>query len=308
MTGFSKWADSSPDETVAAAACSGLTLRLEAVGWFLERAASRPEESSEYVHQTRVWSRRAGAALALYAPVLPAARADRMATHLKRVRHATNDARDDDVFAERLAAEKDDPGARQLLHEVLAHRRRAQKAVLAIYGKMSRNERFARRAEKLIKRVGRKKRAAIGEQRFGNWADQQMRIARDEFFAAAGGDLSDVEGLHSLRIAGKKLRYTLELLASALGAPLRERVYPMVKDLQDRLGQLNDQAIAHSRLTHWLAQLDAPQACDYLQRQLAAGPERGAQLRDEFLAWWNGAREAELRQAFAETLEPAQPA
>ena len=42
--------------------------------------------------------------------------------------------------------------------------------------------------------------------------------------------------LHELRIAGKRLRYSIELFHSAFPAALREKAYPQVEQLQSGLG------------------------------------------------------------------------
>jgi CHAD domain-containing protein len=61
------------------------------------------------------------------------------------------------------------------------------------------------------------------------------------------------ERLHALRLAGKRLRYTIELLAPSASDRLRE-----LKRLQDELGAINDCATARllvddAGFRHWLA-------------------------------------------------------
>jgi CHAD domain-containing protein len=90
------------------------------------------------------------------------------------------------------------------------------------------------------------------------WATYEHVRAYDSVVAHA-----DVETLHELRIAGKRLRYTLEFLREPLGsdvAPLIERVVA----LQDHLGWLHDAEVAGSSARGFLAQhgsdLDRAQA------------------------------------------------
>ena len=99
-----KWiSDLHPDTPVADAARHVLTVRLEVVRDCLPPALDRPDEDPEHVHQLRVATRRAGAALRIFAPCLPekAFKAARKA--LRRLRRAAGAARDWDVFLESLA-------------------------------------------------------------------------------------------------------------------------------------------------------------------------------------------------------------
>jgi CHAD domain-containing protein len=76
--------------------------RLGAVLQLLSLAAEKAEEDTEYVHELRVRTRRATAALSLYEDLMPRRRFSWMKKQLKRVRRAANDARDCDVLIERL--------------------------------------------------------------------------------------------------------------------------------------------------------------------------------------------------------------
>jgi len=76
---------------------------LRAVQHYLPLAADQAAEDIEHVHHLRVWTRRAGAALELYADLLPKRRTAWMTRQLKRLWHAANEARDLDVLAQRLA-------------------------------------------------------------------------------------------------------------------------------------------------------------------------------------------------------------
>ena len=153
MAEHSKWLEAAPEEPLAAVIRRALSTRLDAVAFFLKRAAKRWEQDPEYVHQLRVWSRRAAAALQLSKPLVPDSRRRRVAKHLKQIRRAANDARDDDVFAERLQRDQDDPGARRLLEAVALHRRRAQEPIAGAYRKFTRRNRLGRRTDQLVKHL-----------------------------------------------------------------------------------------------------------------------------------------------------------
>jgi CHAD domain-containing protein len=306
MTNYSKWAEATPDEQVRVVATRSLGDRLEAVRDYLKKAAFEADKDVEYVHQMRVWSRRAHAALQLYRTLMPEWRVQRLAKQLGRIRRAANDARDDDVFAARLAEEKKNQAARLLLDRVREHRRQAQEPIVAIYGKLSKGEKLERRTAKLLNRVGTGSRSLLGSDRFGDWAACRLQAEIEPFFLAAAVDLSITDHLHQLRIAGKQLRYSMELLGAGLPETLRSNVYPMIRDLQDRLGTINDLATAQQRLQRWIQESPSKVERKFLESQWEIEQQRTATLCSEFLEWWNDHRETELRCGFEDVLNACQ--
>jgi CHAD domain-containing protein len=69
----------------------------------------------------------------------------------------------------------------------------------------------------------------------------------------------DEEGLHTLRIRAKKLRYAAEFFRSLFGDKAAKIYIRALADMQDRLGTLNDGAAAR-RIVAALAPTDADQA------------------------------------------------
>src|SRR5207253_2054214 len=55
----------------------------------------------------------------------------------------------------------------------------------------------------------------------------------------ASRDLHDYEHLHQVRIAGKQLRYAMEVLAPCYEPPFAEELYPAVEQMQEILGRAN---------------------------------------------------------------------
>src|SRR6478609_6927373 len=95
-----------PGMGVAEAATAVLAARFAVVREFLPLAVEKPDEDPEHVHQLRVGTRRAGAALRVFKAYLP--RKHRVATReaLRTIRRAAGDARDWDVFLLGLPAVK----------------------------------------------------------------------------------------------------------------------------------------------------------------------------------------------------------
>ena len=106
MARWEKWlTDVGPDAPVARAARMALAMRFKAVEHFLKKAgqvSGKADEDAEAVHQLRIWTRRAAAALRLFADVLPSKKAKWLKRKLKEIRHTAGVARDCDVLTNRL--------------------------------------------------------------------------------------------------------------------------------------------------------------------------------------------------------------
>src|SRR5215831_1054554 len=98
-----KWiSDLKPDTPVEAAARHVLFVRLQVVKDFLPRAALEADEDIEHVHQLRVGTRRADAALRIFAECLPKKMYRKARRRLRTIRRAAGAARDWDVFLTEL--------------------------------------------------------------------------------------------------------------------------------------------------------------------------------------------------------------
>ena len=296
-----KWVQGvSPDDRTTAVATRTLQARLAAVLHYLPLAAEKAEADVEYVHLLRVWTRRAAAALKLYASLLPRRRTAWIKKQLKRLRRAANDARDCDVLARHLADDYTHPEAETWAGKVRARRAEAQKPITAINEHLKRDDRFDRRVTKLLRgvRVRRKHRHRPADQRFGDWARASLRPLVETFFAAVPAHRTDMAALHAFRIRGKELRYSMELLAEAFGPDFRENLYPLVETLQDRLGALNDLATAQTRLRKWIDEADSPTEAEHLQKLLAEEQARFEHERREFVNWFTPPLQQQLRARF----------
>ena len=307
MAKFVKWVEAGSDEWLEDVAVRSLDSRLQPVMHYVPLAAKHPERDIENVHQMRVWARRAAAAMSLYEELLPKRRRKWINSQLKAIRRAANDARDDDVFLQRLAGDTEHAAAaRPLLDKVQRHRQDSQRSIVELWEDLFELDRFPRRCAKMLRQVRLRGEAAdAGPVRFGPWAASRIRPVMDAFFAAAGTDLSDLGAMHRFRIAGKKQRYAIELLAPASGESLRTQAYPALQNLQERLGKINDLASAQARLKRWLEQANGSQQAAYLQEMLIQEQRRLEERRSEFLAWWNARRKTELRRLL--TLQPLNP-
>lgn len=278
-----KWLQGvSPDDRTGDVAAQALRGRLAAVAHFLPLAADHADEGPVYVHELRVWSRRAAAAVKLFAGLLPPHRRDWVKKRLKRLRRAAGEARDCDVLIRRLAHRPGDPAAARWLAKLRARRATAQRPIVELAKHLGHGNRFARHGKKLVAHVAG--RDGDGP-RFGDWARQHLRPVMEEFFAAAPADAGAPADWHQFRIRGKKLRYAMELLAGAFPPGFRGELYPVVEQVQDRLGAINDLVTAQERLGE---EVDGAGELD--------------RLRQEFREWFTPRRQADLRAGFEEYL------
>jgi CHAD domain-containing protein len=290
-----KWiADAGENDRVVDVAARTLQARLEAVELYLGRAAEAGHDV-EGVHQLRVWTRRASAALSLYADLLPRRRTARLKKMLRGIRRTAGEARDCDIVSQRLVRDAETGNEPDWTRQFRAQRDAAQESLSELREHLQRKDRFERRVAKLLARIRSPQEHAA---HFKEWAKSSLRPIVDRFFAA-GASVDSDKALHRFRIRGKKLRYAMELLAAAFPPAFRQELYPVVEQLQDHLGEVSDLVIVLERLTQ-----SGHGRADKEKRKVFQGQEQNlAQARDAFRAWWTPERRAALRTGFARMLE-----
>jgi CHAD domain-containing protein len=294
----------SPHEPVTRVACRALENRLLAVWDYLPQAAKQADEDPEHVHQLRVSSRRAMAAVETFECFLPNRRTEWFKKQLRRVRRAAGDARDFDVLADRLAKtlEHDSsPAARRILKLAAECRCDAQPAIGKIHKRLK-DRKYKRRVAKLLKKVRPHHQAGQIEPDFAEFARQAVRRVVDAFFTASRANLPDTAKLHLFRIAGKQLRYSMEIFAAAFPPSFAEQLYPQVVELQEKLGDVNDHVSALDRFDDWRMRLDGDE--DRMLVERLADAERHARddLLAAFFAFWTAERSERLRYQFSREL------
>jgi CHAD domain-containing protein len=298
MAALGKWIDGlKGDSDVSDAARLSLEARLAAVTYWLPLAARQRDGDTEKVHQLRVSTRRAMAALTLYRDWLPRRRSHWLMKRLKKIRRAAGEARDLDVLSERL--EREFAAQAEGLLAVVAERRAAvQPKIEKVAERCLRVNRLQEKVSRLLSRIGPRNEAAKQiDPSFGDWAAVELRRVAEEFFAEMPTGMDDLAALHRFRIAGKQLRYTMELLAPAFGPELREDSYPVVARLQERLGKINDCVTGSEYLGKWSRDLDVPEHRELLQQLNEREQSQLQEAIDRCRGWWTAERANALRQA-----------
>jgi CHAD domain-containing protein len=234
-----KWVEGlTPDMAVGKAARLALEMRLEATHETLA-AARELSSDAEPIHEMRVASRRAAAALQVFSERLPGKSARHARKSLRRLRRGVAAAREADVFFAALEcwapdrAKVEKPGLQYLFGHVTAQRRAAQDEVCAAIDRCK--SEWAFRVERCPKKVRR------GGGPLRQFAPPICAaLVMDLDCSIAAGDFENAEKLHAMRIAGKRFRYAFELLAPALAPAAHETLYPTLVELQSLLGAAHD--------------------------------------------------------------------
>jgi CHAD domain-containing protein len=81
-----------------------------------------------------------------------------------------------------------------------------------------------------------------GEQTFGDAARMALRVRAEEVFEHAAGvlDTSDIERVHAMRVATRRLRAVMEIFAPAFPKKQHRALLKEVKALADALGERRD--------------------------------------------------------------------
>jgi CHAD domain-containing protein len=297
MSPNGKWLEGlAPDADVALAARQALGERLAAVQYWLPPAAYCSDMDIEHIHRLRVSTRRAMAAWRLFELWLPPKSAQRVRKWLQKIRRAAGDARDLDVLHERVAREFGADG-RPIADHIAALRQKVQPRLVGVADRARRKSRFARDVERFISGIKLccNKRACDECAPFQKWAQRRLKNLSETFFEELPEADPSPSELHQFRIRSKELRYALELVAPVLGGDLRDVHYPVIEELQERLGSINDHATAAERFEHWAAE----EKSGGIHRDFAALAEserqRLASETREFHNWWTPERAEALR-------------
>lgn len=309
MAADGKWIDGLDGAMdVSDAARIVFAARLAAVMERLPRAVFEAQADREHVHQVRVSTRRAAAALRIFEDCLPK-QGRPLKQALKKVRRAAGSARDWDVFqdeiAERMAraTPKQTPGYDFLLGYGQGCRSLAQASLTGLES-MAQGD-FPSLVAGILSSLDEVNEPTPLRAR----AVPHLTGLLDEFDAAAVLDLHDYEHLHRVRILGKQLRYAMEIFACCFEAAFQETIYPAIEEMQEILGRANDSYVATNHLAAIAEWLEATQPAEWPRYKPALDALRRAhqrrlpQQRGLFEKWWKNWKSSGLKGRLEEMLE-----
>ncbi len=277
-----------------------LSVRLSSAVEILPAAAQSSIKDVEYVHQLRVATRRSDAALVSFRPCVRQKTFKKMRKRLRRIRDAARNARCCDVHTEIFSRYLADSDALErevlkfILKTIKRERSSAQETVVAASERYPEDQ-LRQRVDKLIQKL---------RQPADNPRATLLDAARDTLpktiqrvNEAANENLKILTNLHRLRLCGKKLRYAMELFAPCYEPELRRDYYPIVEQMQEHLGQINDSREIIHRLEDMVERMsgnDLKSDDELTKQDLRQGlldlvqlfqQERDRQ-RVTFLQWW----------------------
>jgi CHAD domain-containing protein len=276
-----------PDETLAEGARRVLRAQFERM--LAREQAVAADEDPEDVHQMRVWTRRLRASLQVVEEVFEPQMIRRYRRGLREVARALGEVRDDDVFLLHIDAYAADlPEERRAQLEpiqtaIRTARAAARRRLLADF-ESKRYRRLKREFAVFLTSPGMGLAplpetgcpARVRDLAGGAIWRRYEALRAFEIHVPNGPD----EMLHAARIAGKRLRYTLEFYADALGSETEKVLEPLMA-LQELLGELQDAVVARMRV-QTLGLLEDAGAQGYLADREA----EHADLRQRLPALW----------------------
>jgi CHAD domain-containing protein len=229
---------------VRTAARAALEARIEAVRHYVALVADQPAEDPEHIHQLRVSTRRLAAALSLFRRQLKGRPRRRLRDVVRRIRRAAGAARDLDVLRDLLVSElaaigRDDRASVELVTRGLDRERQAaRREVARMAGRWSGP--FAKTSAAILERLAKNDARDGRATRLGELARRVVPKRATQFSETGRGDLTDLDRLHQLRIAAKRLRYVMELVGYCFAARFRDSLYGEIERIQEELGAIND--------------------------------------------------------------------
>jgi len=224
-------------------------------------AGVREARDVECVHQARVASRRLRAALGVFCEAMTPKRRRRWRKAVRRLTQTLGHARDCDVQIAFLAEElaKTDapaacPGLAMVLAEVERERAECQPQLLEEIKRFDRG-RAARQMRAMTRQVMDSTSpdpSSDGSGALVSWAETEIdkRVGELLVFEGSLSRPEDVEEHHAMRIAAKRLRYAMELLAPAFEGRLKRRI-KAARQIQTLLGVVHDCDVWVDRLAEF---------------------------------------------------------
>ena len=259
---------------IAAAVCdyAAQTVGPRIARMLAEAKQAKRGKRPEPIHQMRVWSRRSRAALEMFAPCFSGRKYRAVAQSVHDVTGALGAARDLDVMIltlrDRANALPDAQrtGLFAFIKILEARRKAAQKPVVRAVKRLK-TEDAARFAGTLAERAAPRKRrkASGGANIHAALTENAARLITKRLdalfeYESCLDDAGAVTPHHAMRIAAKKLRYTMDIFQAAVMANLPDATpfvtaLEAVKALQEHLGQMHDADVLAPQLAVYLAKM-----------------------------------------------------
>lgn len=204
----------------------------------IERGRCSPNE----LHELRIACRQAEAVLRLERDSSPSRAWRWLRRNLRSLRRSCNSLRDDDVVRKWLVANN------QLSTSIRRRFLRARRSKLPDFLKRVRRLLRKRRLERRLRQVYMRTRTRRDVSNANMLLGQQLFRELAHLVQAFPNQDADTLRLHRLRIAGKRMRYAVEVVTETVPTVEFGEFVELLRSMQRQLGAIQDQSIREQRL------------------------------------------------------------
>jgi putative phosphoesterase len=223
----------------------------------------------EYVHKTRVTSRRLRAAIPLFKECLPRKRYNEWLCEIKKVTRLLGDARDLDVqivfleqYMKKLNSEAEKAGIALLLNGHKNRRKGIQPSIICGMEELKATGVLANLGKFCERTITESSNFDFYPQKVLEKSQWQISFKLDDFLALENWVHIENKVLkhHEMRIHAKKLRYTMESFSLLYKSKLVEEI-EIIKAFQDVLGEMHDCDVWTQYISKFMQQTDFKNMC-----------------------------------------------
>lgn len=205
-------------------------------------------KDTEFIHRARVASRRLRATIPLFDTCLPKKKVKVWLKGIRKVTQALGQARDSDVqieklenFYEKIQEKTYQPGVSRLILRLQQKREKMQTPVVEVMDWLV-NTNFIEKMHNRLQPIADRKTAVyLYTPTLYQCSLQAISRQLEQFLAyePVVNQPENIEELHKMRIAAKRLRYTIETFAPIYSNQLKPHVQG-IRKVQDLLGDIHD--------------------------------------------------------------------
>ncbi len=274
----------------------------------------REAEDIEFIHRMRVASRRIRSCLPLFEECFPSKKYRQWRKEIRNITRALREARDADVqiaflktYIDKLEEESLRPGAERFLLRLRQRRERMQPHVIKALDRFLESG-VVEDMEKSCRKMRRGRRhTCVNSPVTYQKALVHITSRLDEMFTHEASVYipENIEEHHAMRIAVKRLRYTMGVFSPLYEGELENQLV-VCKKLQDSLGDLHDCDVWMDYLPRFMEE-ERAYSLDYFGQDDSFGilepglrhlqqhlRERRSAFYEEFVAYWKDIQEQNI--------------
>jgi exopolyphosphatase/guanosine-5'-triphosphate,3'-diphosphate pyrophosphatase len=251
------------------------------------------ESLEQAVHKVRVSARRVGVALAAMRDCCPEEDWTRARKLVRRLRRGAGVMRDADVHTALIAALRGHEQAASgdvveyVLDRISQDRARGEERVWGLI-ENSYAKRLRRAGSAIVESL-----ADCREETLDDLAWAELSQLGADVLRLGGERIEEPSPLHELRLAIKRLRYTMEVFGPCVPESERAAILPLLEEAQKQAGEVNDVLVLVQRLDGYVRELEGSSDPDpSLISALIELRDRyegvGARRCERFATWWRG--------------------